>query len=228
MPSVSEQVVRDWLEGLGFLVRQPRKYQVVARAKRPDEEIDLLAWNPAAPATPPPPGVWDGAAMRQVRAAAIGIRSWLTERFTPSTFEEAPELLRIGAPDVRREASRRLGGVEVVSVLCLPELPATPDLRKRTLELLARNGITGVVLLRTILGELAASAARHLDYDRSDVLQLTRAFKSLGLLRDPQMELFRVRSGRRPVGGRSKRASPPDPARRGGSEAGPAAQADAP
>ena len=32
MASVNEWIVREYLEALGFLVRQPRKYQVMARA----------------------------------------------------------------------------------------------------------------------------------------------------------------------------------------------------
>ena len=48
MPAVSETIVREYLEGLGFLVQQPRKYVVMARSKQPAEEIDFLAVNPLA------------------------------------------------------------------------------------------------------------------------------------------------------------------------------------
>ena len=47
MSSVNEWMAREYLEALGFLVRQPRKYQVVARSKGLHEEVDLLAVNPA-------------------------------------------------------------------------------------------------------------------------------------------------------------------------------------
>ena len=48
MASVDEWIVREYLETQGFLVRQPRKYQVMARAKGVHEEVDLLAVNPSA------------------------------------------------------------------------------------------------------------------------------------------------------------------------------------
>jgi hypothetical protein len=105
MSAVSESIVRDYVEGLGFIVTQPRKYQVVARAKRADEEIDLLAWNPRAEGEPPAPGVWTGDELRRVRAAVIGIRGWHTERFSPSALTDSPEILRIGGADVLKEAA---------------------------------------------------------------------------------------------------------------------------
>ncbi|MCX7818832.1 MAG: hypothetical protein N2652_06465 [Kiritimatiellae bacterium] len=207
MPSLSETVVRDWLEHLGFLVCQPRKYQVVARAKRPEEEPDLLGWNPAAAGPPPEPGVWTGSTLRRVKAVAVGVKGWFTERFGPSAFQDSAELLRLGAPDVRRAAARRLGADDVVAVLCLPALPASAELRRRTLEILTGHGIAGVVLFRTVLVELAAVAGRRLDYDRSDVLQLLRMVRASGLLRDPQPELFRVRPARRRATTRPERGA---------------------
>ncbi len=208
MPSVSESIVRDWLELHGCLVRQPRKYQVVARAKRPDEEIDLLAWNPAAEGTSPPPGLWDGRSLRAVRAAAVSVRGWFTERFAPATFEDNPDLMRIGSPEVRREAARRLGVESVATILCLPSLPPASDLARRTLEMLREHGVDGVVLFRIVLTELASAAGRRFDYDRSDVLQMLRICRSLGLLRDPQLELFRGRARSGLGGTRRRKANP--------------------
>ncbi len=71
MSSVNEWVVREYLEALGFLVRQPRKYQVVARSKGLHEEVDLLAVNPAVGARPalPEEMLWGAA-----RTGAGGLR----------------------------------------------------------------------------------------------------------------------------------------------------------
>ena len=193
MSAVSEAIVRDYLEGLGFTVLQPRKYQVVARAKRPDEEIDLLAWNPHATGAAPEPGVWTGADLRRVRAMVVGIRGWHTERFSPSTLESSPDVLRIGAPDVLKEAAKRLGVETVTPVLCLPGLPASLDLQRRALSMIRESGIAGVLPFRTILLELSGMVRSHFVYDQSDVMQLMRILKSYGLLRGAQMDLFRTR-----------------------------------
>ncbi|MFR6032297.1 MAG: hypothetical protein ACLUKN_03405 [Bacilli bacterium] len=39
-------IVREYFEINGFLVRQFYKYQVQSRKKRADEEIDLVVYNP--------------------------------------------------------------------------------------------------------------------------------------------------------------------------------------
>ena len=39
MSAIDEGIVREYFEQNGFLVRQPRKYQVVARRKTGDEEV---------------------------------------------------------------------------------------------------------------------------------------------------------------------------------------------
>ena len=41
MASVNEWIVREYFESIGFLVRQPRKYQVPSRSsKQLEEEVD--------------------------------------------------------------------------------------------------------------------------------------------------------------------------------------------
>ncbi len=47
MSAIDEGIVREFFEQNGFFVRQVRKYQVQARRKTGDEEIDLLVHNPA-------------------------------------------------------------------------------------------------------------------------------------------------------------------------------------
>jgi hypothetical protein len=47
MSAIDEGIVREYFEQNGFLVRQVRKYQVMARRKSGDEEIDLIVYNPA-------------------------------------------------------------------------------------------------------------------------------------------------------------------------------------
>ena len=42
MSAIDEGIVREYFEQNGFLVRQARKYQVVARQKAAEEEIDLM------------------------------------------------------------------------------------------------------------------------------------------------------------------------------------------
>ena len=47
MSAIDEGIVREYFEQNGFLVRQLRKYDVQARKKTGEEEIDLLVYNPS-------------------------------------------------------------------------------------------------------------------------------------------------------------------------------------
>lgn len=213
MASVSESIVRDYLETLGFLVRQPTKYQVTARAKRPEEEIDLVAVNPTASGAPPRNGLhWRGEDLRRVRRAIFSVRGWHTERITPALLDDAPEVFRVAADDVARAAERWIGTGPIARVLCLPALPASPGLREATLRRLAERGVDGVLTFRTILSELAAAVDANSNYEKSDLLQMLRILKKYGLLRDAQLDLFNARA-RRPRKAKERRARPPAAAR---------------
>ncbi len=204
MASVSETIVREYLETLGFLVQQPTKYQVTARAKRPDEEFDLLAINPIAQG-PLPEGdlQWTGRELRRVGRAMFSVRGWHTERFSPAILEDAPEILRIAEPAVMRAAERWLGPGPIARVLCLPALPAGSELREGALQRLRAGGVDGVLTFRTMLVELSAAVDASSNYEKSDVLQMLRILKTHGLLRDAQLDLFHGR------GRRSRRAVRP-------------------
>ena len=70
MASVNEQIVRDYLEILGFFVIQPNKYQVAARKKTAIEEIDMLICRPEGRAAElPEPGLWGSAELHDVDKA---------------------------------------------------------------------------------------------------------------------------------------------------------------
>ena len=88
MSSVNEWIVREYFESLGFLVRQPRKYQVAARARMtPQEEVDLLVINPLPGEGPEPElGVWGEDQLRRIHRAVVGVRGWHTERFSPAVW----------------------------------------------------------------------------------------------------------------------------------------------
>jgi hypothetical protein len=218
MSAVSELIVREYLESLGFLVRMPRKYMVIARARRPDEEVDLLAWRPDGGGPPPEPGVWTGEQLRKVRSAMIAVRGWHTETFSPAVMEMSPELFRFAEPDSARAAGDRMGGEPLTRILCLPSLPSAEDSRAAALRLLARRGVDGVLTFRTILLEMIAMVETPRHYERSDLLQILRILKTYDLLQSPQMDLFR--------GGRASPASRRG-RRRGAADAPPAVTTEA-
>lgn len=192
MASVNEWVVREYLEALGFLVRQPRKYQVVARSKSLHEEVDLLAVNPAVPAGSPLPKakLWGAAELAQVACAIVAVRGWHSEKFTAAMLASSPEVYRFAEPESVRSAEVELGVANPARILCMADLPTDPDPRAEALGFLKSRGIDGVILFRPMLLELAERIDVKKTYEKSDLLQVLRILKNYDLLKSGQMDLF--------------------------------------
>ncbi len=201
MASVNEWIVREYLEALGFLVRQPRKYQVMARAKGAYEELDLLAVNPALPQPGPlsKERIWGAAELAQVSSAIIAIRGWHSEKFTAAILASLPDMYRFAEPEVVRLAEADLGQPNPAKILCLADLPADPDQRAQALAFLRTRGIDGVILYRPMLLELTERIDVKRNYEKSDLLQILRILKNYDLLKSGQLELFTPFRRRRAV-----------------------------
>ena len=194
MSAVNEAIAREYFETQGYLVSQPCKY-TPARHKKADEELDLLIVHPQIREHQVPDRlVWTSSDLQTVARAVVGVRGWHTDRFYAATFEQTPEMLRFAERAARRAAEVRLGAEPVAAILCLPELPASGELKEKTLRALKERGIDGVLSFRTMLQELVAKVDVTRNYDKSDMLQMLRILKIYGLVRDPQMELFTRRT----------------------------------
>ena len=194
MPGVNEAIVREYFESLGFLVQQPHKYAVMARSKIPEEEVDFLAINPKAEGAPPfapDSPLISGQDLLRVPRAVVSVRGWHTDRVSPAMLKLSPELVRFAQEPALRRAQEGLGDGPLVKILCLPELPASPALRRRALDLLREKGVDAVLLFPTMLRELIRTVETSKNYEKSDVLQTLRILKNYDLLRDEQLELFR-------------------------------------
>jgi hypothetical protein len=191
MSAVNDLIVREYFEAQGFLVSQPCKYSSQGRAKHLEEEIDLVVFNPHN-RVPAISGqmIWTGDDLKGVQGAVVAVRGWHSERFSMATFANMPELLRFADADVVKKAAVKLGTTEVAKILCLTQLPASGDLKAKTLEFLKSRGVDGILSFRQMLVELLGDLQQNHNYDKSDVLQILRILKSSGLIRDNQMELF--------------------------------------
>lgn len=203
MAGVNEAIVREYFESLGFLVHQPRKYVVMARSKRPEEEVDLIVLNTAATAASEPvPAermVLGGAELQQLPRAIVSVRGWHTDRFSPATLKLSPEIFRFADGPALKGALRLLGEGPVAKVLCLPALPTSPQQKKRTLEMLREKGVDAVLLFPTMLRELIRGVEASKNYEKSDLLQVLRILKNYDLLRDEQLDFFRRARIKRPT-----------------------------
>jgi len=199
MSSVSEWIVREYFEMLGYLVSQPCKYMPGGRHKRLNEEVDLVVVHPQiAEQKLPDSMLWTRADLKSIRQAVVGVCGWHTDRFYPKTLDQIPEILRFAGEESVRLVSRQLGGPPPAKILCFPQLPASEKLRNDTLKLLKQKGVDGVLLFRTLLQELINGVDINKNYEKSDILQMLRILKNYDLIRHPQMELFGGRKRRVP------------------------------
>ncbi len=193
MSAIDEIIVREYLEQHGFLVSQNRKYVVSAREKTPVEEIDLIAVNPhTAPNAAPANFVLSPADLALIPRAIVSVRGWHTEPFAPSVLTSAPDIFRFIEPQALHAAEKLLGkDGRIFKLLVVPALPATKSTRERSVELLKSKGVDGVVSFRAILEDLIRGVETNRNYQKSDLLQILRLLKNYGLLKEPQLELFK-------------------------------------
>ena len=173
MSAVSEWIVREYFESLGFLVQQPRKYTVAARRKRPEEEVDLLVVNPRMVENHMPETMlWNSSDLKGIARAIVGVRGWHTDRFSPALLELSPEIFRFANEESVRKVADGLGVGDVAKVLCLPGFSASDSMKKRTLEMLKEKGIDGIIPFPAMLVELIEQTEVTKNYEKSDLLQI--------------------------------------------------------
>ena len=211
MSAIDEGIVREYFEQNGFLVRQARKYQVSARRKVAEEEIDLIVFNPAwQRGARKPDFLLFSSELPYVHRAIVSVRGWHTGVFTPSTLKSSPEIFSFLQQSVLKEASRifpadpaEVDAGDLTKILVLPSLPTAEPFRSQSVELLKARGVDAIISFRAMLLDLLEKIEINQNYSKSDTLQVMRILKNYDLLKDPQMDLLPERGGaarRRPPG----------------------------
>jgi hypothetical protein len=207
MSAIDEGIVREYFEQNGFLVRQARKYQVAARRKHAQEEIDLLVYNPAwVRGSRKPDFFLFSSELPFVQKAVIAVKGWHTGVFTPTMLKSSPEIFNFLEQNVMKEAARFFPpevanedlGVPT-KVLVLPSLPTAEPFRSQSVELLKSRGVDAIISFRAMLLDLLEKIEINQNYTKSDTLQVMRILKNYDLLKDTQLDMFpdRATTGRR-------------------------------
>jgi len=195
MAGISETIVREFFELNEFVVRQYRKY---VAATRGDDEVDFLVLNPA-PATGNGslPFLLESGDVKRVERALVVIKAWHTETFGPGVLTSTPELFRFLEKKSFQQALTAFGeGRPPLKIMVIPSLPHDAQLREKSLEFIRSKGIDAVISFRTILAEVLNQVEASRNYQKSDLLQTLWILKQYGLLREPQLELFKPKKAR--------------------------------
>jgi hypothetical protein len=208
MSAIDEGIVREYFEQNGFLVRQPRKYQVQARRKTGDEEVDLVVFNPAWQRVSRKPGFFlFSNELPFVRQAVVAVKGWHTGVFTPTMLKSSPEIFGFLEEKVLKDVSRLFpaAGDEaagLTKILVLPSLPTAEPFRTQSVDLLKEHGVDAIISFRAMLLDLLEKVEINQNYTKSDTLQVMRILKNYDLLKDTQMDLLADRpAARRNRGG---------------------------
>lgn len=197
MSAIDEGIVREYFEQNGFLVRQVRKYQVTARRKSGDEEIDLIVYNPS----------WERGSRRPdfllfsnelplIQRAVISVKGWHTNVFSPGILKSSPEIFRFLEQNVLKEATRLFplpgpDGEEsdLTKILVLPSLPTAEPFRSQSVAVLKERGVDAIISFRAMLQDLIDRTEINQNYTKSYTLQVIRLLKNYDLLNDSQLDL---------------------------------------
>jgi hypothetical protein len=213
MSAIDEGIVREYFEQNGFLVRQPRKYQVAARRKTGDEEVDLVVFNPAWQRSARKPGFFlFSNELPFVRQAVVAVKGWHTGVFTPTMLKSSPEIFGFLEEKVLKDVTRFFppaaaddpaGGF--TKILVLPSLPTAEPFRSQSVELLKEHGVDAIISFRAMLLDLLDKVEVNQNYTKNDTLQVMRILKNYDLLKDTQMDFMPDRpTARRGRGGASE------------------------
>lgn len=198
MSAIDEGIVREYFEQNGFLVRQVRKYQVQARRKTGDEEIDLLVYNPAWRRGDRKPDFFlFSNELPLVHRAMIAVKGWHTGVFTPNMLKSSPEIFRFLEDNVMKEATRFFPSAEaededgdpLTKILVLPSLPTQEPFRSQSIEMLKERGVDAIISFRSMLLDLVEKTEINRNYGKSDTLQVIRILKNYDLIKDAQLDL---------------------------------------
>jgi hypothetical protein len=219
MSAIDEGIVREYFEQNGFLVRQLRKYEVQARRKTGDEEIDLLVYNPAYVRGARKPDFFlFSSELAFIHRAIIAVKPWHTGRFTPGTLKSSPEIFRFLEENVLREVTRFFpsdaeaqvapgsapvdaASGDLTKILVLPSLPTAEPFRTQSVDMLKERGVDAIISFRAMLLDIIDKIEPNRNYGKSDTLQVMRILKNYDLLKEAQLEMFADR-----VSGRSGKA----------------------
>jgi hypothetical protein len=208
MSAIDEGIVREYFEQNGFLVRQVRKYDVQARKKTGDEEIDLLVYNPAYQRGSRRSEFFlFSSELAFIHRAIIAVKPWHSGKFTPSILKSSPEIFRFLEENVVKEATRFFpaesetqmaageGAGALTKILVLPSLPTAEPFRTQSVQMLKERGVDAIISFRAMLLDILDKIETNRNYGKSDTLQVMRILKNYDLLKETQLEMFAERGG---------------------------------
>lgn len=187
MGDVNVQLVREFFELNLFQVLT--NWQQSPRRLRPGEHSgQLFVQNTNVGLPRELPFLLQPPDLAIIERAVVEVRAWHGDRFYPSVIEANPVLSQFVSEDALALARDIFGGAPFQTILVLSELPASAELRARSLTMLHDCGIGHVLEFPLVLGDLLAKVDEAATYPSSTTLQTLRLLKRYKFIRNQQME----------------------------------------
>ena len=199
MESFDENIVREYFELNGFFVRQLGKHAVRKRKKTEGSGVELLVYNPSAPADAPEPNFQlFSSDMSSVRQAIVVVHGWQHAGVTPAILKSPVRLLEFLKKETLSQADQTLRIDDSLvedpeayqKIMVLPGLPTADPQRSMCIEQFKAVGVDGVIAFSTILEDLLRQVEVNHSYQKSELLQFVRVLKIYDMVQAPQMNLF--------------------------------------
>ena len=190
MSELNVELVREFFEMNGFLVRVVRKHTIASREKE-EAGVDLLILN-SHPQQGKANFVLTGESVGTIERAMVKVKGWHTGSFAPSLLASSPDIFDLLEKRTVKTVKGLFGGKDFRKILVVSRLPATEALAKKSISILAQRGVDHLLEFTTVLQDIIGKVKTNKNYTESDILQLIRLLKCYSLLREPQLELFKV------------------------------------
>jgi len=192
------EVVEAYFEINGFLARKNPSPPLGIGRKNIDPLPEFTVYNPKTDQNSDKLGfrLFSGDLM-QVHSAQIFVLGWEHTSFSNSLLSSEPRLVKFLRQEV--DASRMgLSEQEPVNpqnhplrVIVVPALPARPDRMNVVEQHFRKQGVRGVLTLKSILENLfRQTLPSKLQLGGGHILHLLQMLKSYDLFRDPQVDMF--------------------------------------
>jgi len=192
------EVVEAYFEINGFLARKNPSPPLGIGRKNIDPLPEFTVYNPKTDQNSDKLGfrLFSGDLM-QVHSAQIFVLGWENTSFSNSLLSSEPRLVKFLRQEV--DASR-MGLSEQepdnpqnhpLRVIVVPALPARPDRMNVVEQHFRKQGVRGVLTLKSILENLfRQTLPSKLQLGGGHILHLLQMLKSYDLFRDPQVDMF--------------------------------------
>lgn len=191
MNSVSEEIVREYLELSEFSVKKQRKFLLKGSRREEFDEVDFIASNLCQIGETPKKILLGKKEIRGLERAVIAVRPWHSETFSLSRLKSSPEIFNLALLNDKKISDKFFRGQTFHRILVIPSLPQESSVKEKVLKTIHEKGLDYTIEFKTILEELVDHVEINRNYSESPILEEMRILKRYDLFKDYQMELFK-------------------------------------